>query len=632
MIKALILNSGLGSRLGDLTEHSPKALMRLGNGESIFERQIRLLLQSGIKDFVITTGPFPGMLEEVAEQFQPFGATFTFVNNPDYAKTNYIYSMYLAEKYLMDADTILILHGDLVFDRLFVSDLLAERDASVAPVVKTEQLGKDFKASLDGDRVLEISVSLRGECYAFQPFYKLDATFLISWMDSIRGFIEEGRSSLYAEEALNPLLAELYLKGFDCESHYISEIDDKDDLKRVSASILDRDRTDQLVFLRGNSRQSELISGLFGSVESGRDIVSIYERLGIHRPLVVISSHLDEEVARDYLPSSLDASYFNDYSSNPSVEDVQRALEGYLTAECDSLISIGGGSAIDVAKCVKSYAAAQREDKYCVDAIPHVAIPTTAGTGSESTHFAVCYDQGEKVSVAQEWLLPEVAFLDSRFLRTLPQYHKGCALLDALCQAIESVWARGSNEVSQRYALQAIRIITSRYSDYLSGDMESAEIMIVGANLAGRAINISKTTAAHAMSYQLTSLFGIPHGAAVALCMPGVWKKTLLRINDLNQRDSAALQEKLYLINEALCGSCDGGVDAGLICFEDICKGILENTCNPVIDDEALRFLVESVNGERLSNHPVDLRRHDIELIYKDICAISPNLRYEARS
>ncbi|MBR1985105.1 MAG: NTP transferase domain-containing protein, partial [Clostridia bacterium] len=120
-MKAIIFNSGLGSRMAGLTENNPKCMVELYNGETIFERQIRILSACGIKDFIITTGPFKEQLYEVANKFE--NLNFQFVANDDYKNTNYIVSMNNASEYL--DDDVLLLHGDLVFNKNLVTKLLS---------------------------------------------------------------------------------------------------------------------------------------------------------------------------------------------------------------------------------------------------------------------------------------------------------------------------------------------------------------------------------------------------------------------------------------------------------------------------------------------------------------------------
>ena len=130
-MKALILNSGRGKRLGELTEHQPKALTELEAGETILSRQLRLLAQAGLREVVITTGPFAEALEE-SVRAQGLGLSYVFVPNPAYMSTNYIWSMELAREAILDTD-LLLMHGDLVFAREVLEQVLGQQQTWLSP-------------------------------------------------------------------------------------------------------------------------------------------------------------------------------------------------------------------------------------------------------------------------------------------------------------------------------------------------------------------------------------------------------------------------------------------------------------------------------------------------------------------
>ncbi len=239
-MKAIIFNSGLGNRMGDLTQHQHKSMTRLLSGETIFHRQLRLLSEAGIREFIVTTGPFEEQLKQEAADFPHL--QFTFVRNSIYDRTNYIYSMYLARQF-MDDDMV-FLHGDLVFDRRLVQDVLSCRHPNTATVHFTKPLPeKDFKGRVKDGRLLEVSIHIFDEgCYAFQPFYKLEKATVQTWLQEVAQFIARGEDKCYAENALNNLLSGLDVRAFSYEGYYIDEIDNLDDYHRVSREILPFDQ------------------------------------------------------------------------------------------------------------------------------------------------------------------------------------------------------------------------------------------------------------------------------------------------------------------------------------------------------------------------------------------------------
>ena len=235
-MKAIIFNSGLGNRMGDLTQHQHKSMTRLLSGETILHRQLRLLSEAGIRDFIITTGPFEEQLKQEAADFPRLN--FTFVRNPIYDRTNYIYSMYLAREH-MD-DDLVFLHGDLVFDRRLVLDVLGSELPDLATVNFKKALPeKDFKGRIRDGRLQEVSIHIFDEdCFAFQPFYKLSRTTVQAWLGEVERFIARGEDKCYAENAFNQLLPRLDVRAFSYEGYYIDEIDNLDDYHRVTREIL----------------------------------------------------------------------------------------------------------------------------------------------------------------------------------------------------------------------------------------------------------------------------------------------------------------------------------------------------------------------------------------------------------
>lgn len=234
-MKVIIFNSGLGSRMVGLTEKKPKCMVKLYNGETIFERQIRILSECGIKDFIVTTGPFKEQLYEVADKFKDLN--FKFVENDDYKNTNYIVSMNNANEYL--DDDVLLLHGDLVFNKNLVVRLLNNKNKSVCLYNEEKKLPeKDFKGRFRNNKLLEVSVNIfDNDCYAFQPLYKLEKKDLQLWKEKVSEFVEDGNVKVYAENALNEITDRVNIVGMSYKDDYIDEIDNVEDYKRVSIEI-----------------------------------------------------------------------------------------------------------------------------------------------------------------------------------------------------------------------------------------------------------------------------------------------------------------------------------------------------------------------------------------------------------
>ena len=217
---------------------------------------------------------------------------------------------------------------------------------------------------------------------------------------------------------------------------------------------------------------------------------------------------------------------FSDFEVNPKLTDIERGIDIFREADCDLVIAIGGGSVMDVAKSINVLAAndGKPEDYINKKATIEnrgkvlVGIPTTSGSGSEATKFAVIYIDKTKYSLEHELVLPDYAIVDPQLTVSLPKGITASTGMDALSQAVESYWCVNSNDESKDYAREAIKLVMGNLSDAVNNPSEvSREAMARAAHLAGKAINISKTTASHAISYPITSYFSIPHGHAVAL-------------------------------------------------------------------------------------------------------------------
>lgn len=321
---------------------------------------------------------------------------------------------------------------------------------------------------------------------------------------------------------------------------------------------------------------------------------------------------------------------FSDFTPNPFYEQVCKGIDLLKTEVCDAILAVGGGSAIDVAKCIKlAVLAAEGNDaiipplvntRVACDGskLPFIAIPTTAGTGSESTHNAVMYYEGSKQTVTNDGVLPDYALLEPSVLKTLPLYQKKCTMMDALCQGIESWWSVNSTEESYEYSRKAIELIMQNWRAYIfDNDEEAAENIMLGANYGGRAINVTATTAAHAMSYKITSLYKLPHGHAVAICFPEIWQYMLDNTDKCIDARGAA-----YLNNIFACISRSLGVQTpkeAIALFRQMMKDMELANPEAVEREKELVTLSSSVNPIRLKNNPVGLDVETIRGLYEVI-------------
>ncbi len=236
-MKALILNSGTGTRMGTLTSELPKCMTEISFHETILSRQLNMLIEVGIEDVIITTGYFDGTLVNYCQSLN-LPLNITFIKNPVFQDTNYIYSIYCAREHLND--DILLMHGDLVFENSVLDDVM-NSEGSCMTVSSTVPLPeKDFKATIRGGKITAIGVDFFSEAVSAQPLYKLKCSDWKIWLDQIISFCESENKSLrkcYAEDAFNKVSNQCSIVPIDVKNCLCNEIDDAEDLAVVSARL-----------------------------------------------------------------------------------------------------------------------------------------------------------------------------------------------------------------------------------------------------------------------------------------------------------------------------------------------------------------------------------------------------------
>lgn len=333
------------------------------------------------------------------------------------------------------------------------------------------------------------------------------------------------------------------------------------------------------------------------------------EKMNIHKPLIVAVEPLLSRMMKK-IPEMREMPVFSGFHPNPDLQDCEQGMKMFRENGCDGLISLGGGSSMDTAKGIKAMLLADSVEDVISgkltgeDVYPVIAIPGTAGTGAEATQIAVVYRDGQKMSLNHPALLAGGVILDSELTDSLPEYHKKSCALDALAQGIESYWSRGSTEDSKVHAYLAIRGVLDNLKAYLDGDPHAADEILDAAFQSGQAIQITRTTAAHAMSYQLTKRLGYAHGHACMLTLPVLWEEMLE-------------QEQMQPVLKGLCEVMRLGDP---MMGPKLLWGILydlEMDAREMPAEETLEGLAGSVNAERLGNHPMPLEQRQLKSIYR---------------
>ncbi len=310
---------------------------------------------------------------------------------------------------------------------------------------------------------------------------------------------------------------------------------------------------------------------------------------------------------------------FSEFQENPKIEDIEKGIEAFRSHNPDLVLAVGGGSALDTAKSVNVLASQEgtpldyvlKKKEITNQGKPLIAVPTTAGTGAEATQFAVVYVNEIKHSLAHSFAVPTYSIVDPQLTFSLPPRVTAATGMDALAQAIESYWSNKSTEESREYAKEAISLILPNIAIAVNNPNPEARTgMSRGAHLAGKAINISFTTACHAISYTFTAHYGIPHGHAVGL--------TLAAMIEYNAQ---AMEGDILSGLLTLLGSQNAKHAADHIrsLMQEIGLETKISKLGIPNIQELEELVVKEVNLERLQNNPRVLNEQDLRTILQSI-------------
>ncbi|MEX0168996.1 phosphonoacetaldehyde reductase [Streptomyces sp. LMG1-1-1.1] len=362
-----------------------------------------------------------------------------------------------------------------------------------------------------------------------------------------------------------------------------------------------------------------------GAIASLPELV---EGLGATRVLVVHGARSFEasgasRMLESFGPRTL-VRRWHDFSPNPAVDDVARGLDAVRELRPDAVVGVGGGSAMDMAKllCVlDGVPRADLEDRIrsgpATDTrrMKLALAPTTSGSGSEATHFAVVYVGDAKHSVAGPALLPDLAVIDPALTESGSPHQRATSGADAVAQGIESLWAVDGDDESRSLARRGLRLLLAGIEEFVAAPHAGvARSMAVGSHLVGRAINRSKTTGAHALSYRLTSRYGVSHGHAVALSL-GAFLDAHAQADASDLRTSVRPSEYRRALDD-IAGvlGASGPAESGSR-FVALAHRIglpMRLSDVGVRTEPEVRGLAAAVNAERLRNNPVRFSQDEL--------------------
>lgn len=274
---------------------------------------------------------------------------------------------------------------------------------------------------------------------------------------------------------------------------------------------------------------------IFGKGSLGK-LPEAAKALGKNKALIISGPHLNRIGMVDKCRAALSAAgigsaAFTETEGNPSTETVEKAVDAYKSSGADFIVAFGGGSPLDVAKAAGILAAYggkiteyEGGGKVPGPVVPMIAIPTTAGTGSEVTSFSVITDHSRnyKLSVSSNYLLPAYAILDPELIASVPAGTAAACGVDAMVHALEAYLSLAASPFSDMFALKALQLIGKNLRAYAAnrGNEAAAEAMMMGSLFAGIAFSHARLGDVHAMSHPVSAYFNVAHGVANAILLP----------------------------------------------------------------------------------------------------------------
>lgn len=367
----------------------------------------------------------------------------------------------------------------------------------------------------------------------------------------------------------------------------------------------------------------------------------IAKKLGGSHAFIISGPHLAKmglvEKAADYLKTvDIKTDAFTEIEANPSVATVEKATEKFKESGADFIVAFGGGSPMDVAKAVGvvvkyggSITEYEGAHKVPGSIIPLIAIPTTAGTGSEVTAFSVITDHSRdyKLTVFSYELLPAYAILDAELITTAPASVAAACGIDAFIHAEEAYISTEASPFSDAMAEKAMALIGKNIRRFVAnrGDMEAAEAMMVGSLFAGIAFSFARLGNVHAMSHPVSAFFDVPHGVANAVLLPVVAEYNALAdhgryltiYNDISPVPAYADDFEPMMLVDAIYSFCaDIGIPENLTIAINQASKTGEVT-REEIESKIEAMAVDAMKSGNIAVNPRSSRQCDIEMLYK---------------
>ncbi|MBC7827328.1 MAG: phosphonoacetaldehyde reductase [Chitinophagaceae bacterium] len=344
---------------------------------------------------------------------------------------------------------------------------------------------------------------------------------------------------------------------------------------------------------------------------SFRRIKDFLSQKGIHSIFIITGGHFQNEDLNDSVKELLDPfkrAVFVKKGVDVSFEEIDEAYAFYSKETVDCILAIGGGSVMDLAKGL-----IYRDDQNGKSGKPLlIAVPTTSGSGSEATCIAVVYENKKKQSLENNKLLPDIAVLDPQFSFSLPPRQTAISGIDAFSQAIESFWSIHATAHSISLAKQAITTLIEYLPQAVHAPkLEIREKVLWASHLSGQAINMTRTTGPHALSYFLSAHYKIPHGQAVGLFLPVffLYNSSVNETNCNHPDGSAAVVQSMQKLNEILQVQDSKEAMEYIRSFMMSLGLAVDFKSLGIQKSMILDQLIKEVNQQRFKNNPVLFNR-----------------------
>ena len=314
----------------------------------------------------------------------------------------------------------------------------------------------------------------------------------------------------------------------------------------------------------------------------------------------------------------------------PNYENLLNVVQKFDKFEYDAILAVGGGKIIDVAKLfsflvtnsnLTKFEILQKDfnNKKIFKSKKLITIPTTTGSGSEVTPFAVMYVKNVKYSIAHRFIKPDFFIIDPKLTLSNSRFNIACSSLDALSQAIESYWSVKSNKSSIRHAKKSINLIIDNIDNAVNKkSIKALRNMALAANYSGKAISITQTTAPHALSYSLTKIYKIPHGQAVSIFLYYFFEINY-NFSDSSCNDKIGKKHVINKMNQLFFFFKVNNYHEMQSYFKNLCNSLgveIDINTMKLNNKRIINTIIKNINFERFSNNPTNVTRNRIYKIF----------------